>query len=133
MTVQFSDAVRDAMLDATESVVGTSAILKIFSGAQPADCAAADSGTLLAQMNLPSDWMAAASGGAKAKSGTWEDLLANNTGTAGHWRIYDSGLVACHHQGSVGVGTGDLQVNTTSFVSGQPVTITSWVYTAGNP
>jgi hypothetical protein len=48
MTVQLSVAARNARLDAIETAVGVSAILEIRSGAQPANCAAADSGTLLA-------------------------------------------------------------------------------------
>lgn len=63
MTVQLATSTRNAMLDAIETDAGTSAILKIRTGAQPANCAAADSGSVLATVNLPSDWMAAASGG----------------------------------------------------------------------
>ena len=66
--MKFSTAVRNARLDAIESRIGTGAILKIFDdgdggGSLPANCAAADVGTLLATVTLPSDWMAAASGG----------------------------------------------------------------------
>jgi hypothetical protein len=88
MTVQNSVAARNARLDAFETAVGTSAIMKFRTGAQPATCATADSGTVLATLNLPSDWMAAASGGTKAKSGTWEDTSADAAGTIGHYRIY---------------------------------------------
>jgi hypothetical protein len=132
MAIQQSVAVRNAMLDAEETTIGTSPILEIRSGAQPANCAAADSGTLLASMTLPSDWMAAAASGSKSKSGTWEDLSANATGTAAHYRIKDSGGTTCHEQGSVGQGSGDLQLDNTSIVAGQQVTITSWTRTAGN-
>lgn len=135
MTLQYSTGVRNGRLDAVETVIGTSAILEIRSGAPPANCAAADSGTLLASMSLPSDWMAAASGGTKAKSGTWEDLSANNAGTAGHWRIKDSGGTTCHMQGTVTAtgGGGDMTVDNTSFAVGQPVTVTGVTLTAGNP
>jgi len=71
MTLQFSTTVRNARLDAIETAIGAGAILKIRTGSVPANCAAADSGTALATLNLPSDYMAAASGGSKAKSGTW--------------------------------------------------------------
>ena len=91
MALQYSVAVRNAQLDAVESTTGTAALLRIYSGAAPANCAAAASGTLLAEMTLPSDWMAAASGGSKALSGTWQDASANATGTAGHFRLLDSG------------------------------------------
>lgn len=85
MTIQFSVAVRNAKLDAIEVAIGTSAILKIRTGAVPANCAAADSGTVLATCNLPSDYFANAASGQKAKSGTWEDTAADAPGTAGHW------------------------------------------------
>jgi hypothetical protein len=134
MTVQLSVAVRNARLDAIETTIGTSAILKIRSGAQPATCATADSGTVLATLNLPSDYLAAASSGSKAKSGTWEDTSADATGTAAHWRLYASDGTTCHAQGSVTAtgGGGDLTVDNTSFAVAQPFTITSWSFTDGN-
>ena len=67
MAVQLSIAARNARLDAIETTIGASAVLKIRTGAQPATCATADSGTVLATINLPADWMAAASAGSKAK------------------------------------------------------------------
>lgn len=134
MALQYSVTVRNAQLDAVESTVGTAAILRIYSGAAPANCAAAASGTLLAEMTLPSDWMAAASGGSKALSGTWQDASANATGTAGHFRLLDSGGTTCHAQGTVTAtgGGGDLTLDNTSIASGQSVTITSFTITAGN-
>lgn len=132
MTVQHSVAVRNARLDVWESTIGTSPILRIRTGAQPANCAAARSGTVLATVNLPSDWMAAASGGVKSKSGTWEDTSADATGTAGHYEIMDSSGTTCHEQGSVTAtgGGGDMTVDNTSFAAGQPFTVTAFSKTA---
>jgi hypothetical protein len=59
MALQLSVAVRNAMLDAIETAIGTSAVLKIRTGAAPASVATADSGTVLATLTLPSDWLAA--------------------------------------------------------------------------
>lgn len=134
MAVQLSTAVRNARLDAIETTIGVSAVLKIRTGAQPANCAAADSGTVLATLNLPSDYLAAASGGTKAKSGTWEDTSADNTGTAAHFRIYDSGGSTCHLQGTVTAtgGGGDLTVDSTSFTATQDFLITAFTLTDGN-
>lgn len=134
MTIQLSVTVRNARLDTIESTIGTSAILRIRTGAAPATCATADSGTVLAELTLPSDWMAAASSGSKALSGTWQDTSANATGTAGHFRIYDSGGSTCHLQGTVTVtgGGGDMTVDNTSFASGQSFTVTSFTLTDGN-
>jgi hypothetical protein len=87
---------------------------------------------VLATINLPSDWMATASGGSKSKSGTWEDLSADNTGTAGHFRVYDSGVTICHIQGTVGTSGTDMTVNSTSFTAAQPFTVNSFTLTDGN-
>lgn len=134
MTLQYSVAVRNAKLDAVETTIGASAVLKIRSGSVPATCATADAGTVLATLALPSDWMAAASSGSKAKSGTWEDTSADNTGTAGHWRLYASDGTTCHAQGTVTItgGGGDMTVDSTSFTAGQSFTVTTFTLTAGN-
>jgi len=134
MAIQLSVAVRNARLDTIESTISTAPILEIRSGAQPANCAAADSGTLLASMTLPSDWMGNAAAGAKALAGSWTDASANNTGTAAHFRIKDSSGTTCHMQGSVSAtgGGGDIELNNTSIASGQPVTITAFTLTDAN-
>ena len=132
MTVQLSVSVRNAELDSIETVLGTAPILRIFTGAAPANCAAANSGTVLATLTLPTDWMAAAASGAKAKSGTWQDTSADATGTAAHFRIHDSGDVACHLQGTVGTSGTDMIVDSASFTAGQSFTITTFTLTAGN-
>lgn len=134
MTLQYSVSVRNARLDTVESTIGTAPILRIRTGAAPANCAAADSGTVLATLTLPSDWMAAASSGTKAKSGTWQDTSADASGTAAHFRVYDSGDVACHIQGTVTAtgGGGDMTVDNTSFAAAQSFTINSFMLTAGN-
>lgn len=134
MTVQYSVAVRNAQLDAFETAVGTSAIMEIRTGAQPATCATANSGTVLATLALGSDWMAAASGGSKAKSGTWQDSSADGTGTAAHFRIFASDGTTCHMQGSVTAtgGGGDMTVDNTSFAAGQSFSVTGFTITRGN-
>ena len=48
MAIQLSVAVRNARLDAIESAISTGPTLEIRTGAQPANCAAADSGSVLA-------------------------------------------------------------------------------------
>lgn len=132
MSLQYSTAVRNARLDAVESTIGTSAIMRIRTGSVPATCATADAGTVVATLNLPSDWMAAASSGTKAMSGTWQDTSADATGTAAHFRIYDSAGTTCHMQGTVGTSGTDLIVDSTSFTSGQSFSITAFTLTAAN-
>lgn len=134
MAIQLSTAVRNARLDAIETTISTSAVLKIRTGAAPADVATADSGTVLATLTLPSDWMAAASSGSKAKSGTWQDTSADATGTAAHFRIYASDGTTAHIQGTVTAtgGGGDMTVDNTSFASGQSFTVSTFTLTDGN-
>ncbi len=134
MTVKTSVTVANAMLDAVETAIGTSAVMKIRAGAAPADCAAEDSGTVLATINLPSDWMAAASSRSKAKSGTWQDTVADNTGTAAHFRLYASDGTTCHMQGTITLtgGGGDMTIDNTSIVAGQIVTITGFTLNDNN-
>lgn len=134
MALQLSTAVRNARLDAIETAIGASAILKMRTGAAPANCATADSGTVLATCNLPADWMAAAASGSKAKSGTWEDNSADATGAAAHFRLYATDGTTCHAQGTVTAtgGGGDMTVDNTSFAAGQAFAITGFTLTDGN-
>lgn len=128
MSNQFSAAVANAMLDAIETTIGASAVLKIRTGAAPANVAAADSGSVLATVALPSDWMAAASGASKAKSGTWSDASADATGTAAHFRIYAADGTTAHWQGTITAtgGGGDMTVDNTSFAVGQSFTVNTF-------
>lgn len=132
--MQLSVAVRNARLDAIETAIGASAIMKIRTGAAPANCAAADSGTVLTTINLPADWMAAASSGDKAKSGTWQDTSADAAGTAAHFRVYASDGTTCGIQGTVTAtgGGGDLELDNVVLAAGQTVTVTGFTITDGN-
>ena len=130
MTLQFSTAIRNAILDAIEAGGGVSCKLKIRTGAPPADCQTGDSGSVLATLDLPSDWMAAAANGAKALAGTWEDAAADGDGTADHFRIYESDETTVVMQGTVGTGAEDLVVDNDVFATGQQFTITGFTLTA---
>lgn len=132
MALQLSVAVRNARADVVESTIGASPTLELRTGAQPANCAAADSGTLIASLALPADWMGAAANGAKALSGTWQDASADNAGTVAHYRIKQG--ATCHMQGSVSAtgGGGDLTLDNNVVAAGQQVTITSFTLTEQN-
>lgn len=132
MAIQLSVAVRNARLDAIETAIGTAAVLKIKTGAQPANCAAADSGTVLVSYTLASDWAAAASSGSKSFSGTPIAGTASGTGTAAHYRVYASDGTTCHMQGTVGTSGTDVIIDNTSINSGQTVNVTSWSITDAN-
>jgi hypothetical protein len=131
MAFQFSTATRNAALDQIETTISTSPTLEIRSGSVPANCAAASTGTVLATITLPSDWLAAASGGSKTISGTWQDVSADATGTAGYFRISQG--ATCHIQGTVTAtgGGGDMTLDSVSITAAQQVNITAFTITAG--
>ncbi len=134
MALQYSVVLRDNQLDQVEVTLGVSALCLIRSGAPPATCAAADSGTLLSTVILPADWMLPASGGVKVKSGTWQDTAADGTGIAGHFRMKDSTGNICHLQGTVGgIGSeAEMEVDNVNFSVGQLFTINTFQIGAGN-
>lgn len=140
MTVQWSTTLRNNMLDQHESTMGTAIIVRVYTGAQPADCATAASGTKLAEFTLDADWAAAASGGVKAMQKGAAPLSGTNfysasglaAGNAGYYRFYDSAGTTCHEQGSVTAtgGGGDLTIDNVSIAVGQTVEITGYSKTA---
>lgn len=133
MTVAYGVTLKNARLDQLETTIGVSPILTLWTGAMPATPATANSGTLVASMTLPSDWMAAASGGSKAKSGTWQDTSADNAGTVGYFRIHDSGGTACHIQGTCSntAGGGDMTLDNNIVGAGQSITVSTFTITHG--
>ena len=137
MAIQLKDTVRSGRLDAIETVGGTSCSLRVYTGAQPADVTQVNSGTLLAHIVLPADWLAAASGGTKAIAGTWSDASADGgaASTPGHFRIYNSQVTmdgtTCIVQGSAAIGSGDMNFNGT-ITAGQAVSISAFTLTDGN-
>lgn len=130
MAIQLAEATRNARLDAVDTEIGTAATLEVRTGTPPADCAAADSGSVLATITLPNPALAAAGSGQIAKNGTWS-VAASGAGTAGHFRIKAGGTTT-KLQGTIGQGTGDLSLDNTNIASGQVVTVTGFTLTDAN-
>lgn len=133
MAFQLSVASRNATLAAIETAVGITPILTINTGTKPADAATANTGSVLATMVLPSDWLGTAAAGSIALSGTWQDLSADDSGTAGYFRLHTNDGTVCHMQGTVtatGAG-GDMQLDNTNIATGQQINITTFTITAG--
>jgi hypothetical protein len=130
MAVKMSVAVRNAILDGVESAIGVSAVLKLRTGAPPAQIADADSGSVLRTMSLAADWMNAAAAGVKTKLGTWSDNTAA-AGTAAHFRVYATDGTTQHIQGTVSItgGGGDMTLDNDVLTSGQVVTLNTFTLT----
>jgi hypothetical protein len=129
MTIQVSEGLENARLDAVETYIGVLPILILRSGTPPADVAAADTGTLLAFIPLPSDWMNAAASRAKTLAGSWSGVGVA-PGTIGHFRIIGGpGSPATPQlQGTVTAtgGGGDMTVDNVSVAEGQVVNVTTF-------
>lgn len=100
MTRQYSTTLRDYWVNGYKSQIGTAPKLRILTGSPPATPATAQSGTLLVALTLPSDWMGASSSGSATKSGTWSGTIGTS-GTAGYYRILNSGETTVHEQGTI--------------------------------
>lgn len=131
MAIKYSTTVRNAMLDAIETTIGASPKLRILTGTAPANCAAAQTGTLLAELTLPSDWAANAASGAMGLLGSWSGTVVA-TGTAGYYRILDNAGTTCHEQGTIGTSGQDINGTSTALTTGQVLVITAKTLTAGN-
>ena len=133
MSLQASVAYRNAMLDLIETVVGTGAKIRIYTGAQPASVAAAATGALLAQFDLASDWIGPSVGGAKPLLDVPIESVGLAAGKAGHFRILRSDGAICDFQGSVvraGAGPGDMVIDNDDIGQGEAVQILSFAFGA---
>lgn len=90
----------------------------------------ADTGTVLATVVLPATPWAAASGGSKAKNGTWQDASADGTGTAGHFRMTGTTTTMIEEGTCTATGGGgDMELDNTSINAAQQVTVTGFTRT----
>lgn len=133
--MQMGTALRNDRASRIEAVIGTAAIVEVRTGAPPANCAAADTGTLLMQITADTDWLTAPSGGAVSLNGTLATTSADGSGTPGHYRVWNSGRTVCHLQGTASgptVGTGEMLLDADSITAGQAANVTSLSFTEGN-
>jgi hypothetical protein len=130
MAVAYVTSLRNAKLDAITTAIGSSGLLRIYNGTRPATGGAAT--TLLAQLALSATAAAAASSGLLTFNAISSDTSADATGTATWGRITTSGGTALIDF-NIGTSGSDVNLNTTSIVSGATVAITSLTILDGNP
>jgi hypothetical protein len=133
--LQFSDTLRNNRINQFETTLGTSPHLFIRSGPPPANCAAPDTGTLLCDITLPSDWLTTAALGNKTKLGTWQgiaDAAAGPGTNAGHFRMKTGTTTHCQGTLTMTGGGGNMTIDNVTIISGQPVNVTAFAITDGN-
>ena len=130
MALAYSTAIRNAMLDAVTTGAGGSALLRIYDGTRPATGGTAT--TLLAELTCNATFAAGASSGVLTLNSITQDSSANASGTATWFRIVKSDGTTFVMDGNVGTSGSDLNLTTTTIVSTQPVSVTSFVITEAN-
>lgn len=133
MALKFGVTLRNDQLNRVETIVATAPLLRILTGPVPADAGATQTGTLLCEMALPTDWMASASSGVKNFLGPWTGT-ATGTGLAAYFRILNTAGTISHIQGTVDTigNSPDMSIDNPNIASGQTVTVTQFTLTAGN-
>jgi hypothetical protein len=129
MTMALSSTVRGNMMTQINTAAGTSAVLTIYNGTRPATGGAAT--TALATLTCNASQFGTVSGAVLTASAI-TNATASATGTATWARLTSSGATFVADM-DVGTSGSDLNLNTTSIVSGATVSVTSCVITAGNP
>lgn len=128
MALQFSTTLRDNMNTQIINSATAGTTLNIYSGTAPSSVGTALSGnTLLVSLPCSATIGTESSGVLTFNSITQTNATA--TGTATFFRLLNGSSVA-FMQGTVGTSGADLNLNTTSIVSGGPVNITSFTITA---
>ena len=128
MAIDLNNLLANALLDRYDTEFPAGSILEIRTGA-PAGAENAAGGSLLVSITLPATPWAAAAGGSKAKSGVWS-AAAGAAGTAGHYRLKNSGDTR-REEGTVTAtgGGGDATIDNTSIANGQTVTVNTFTRT----
>ena len=129
MSVQYSTAVGNGAMSAMEATIGASPVFEIFTGAQPANTTASDSGTKLASITLPADCFQVVGTTIVCRLGAWTGSVSTG-GTMGHWRLKTSAGV-CHIQGTASK-TGDIAFDNHVLTAGQTITIGTFKLTGAN-
>ena len=133
MAIAYVTALRNSRMDAINTAANAgagAALIRIYDGTRPATGGTAT--TLLAELTASDPMFGASASGVLTASAITQDSSANATGTATWFRVVDSSGNAVM-DGSVGTSGSDLNLTTTSITATQPVSITSFVLTEGNP
>lgn len=133
LNLKYPAALKNARLDTITTRAGTSALLRIYDGTQPATAdTAVSSQNLLATLTCNASAFAAAASGGVLTVSAVTTANASATGTAAWFRLVASNGTTVVMDGSVGTATSDLVLTTVSLISGSPVSVTAWTITAAN-
>jgi hypothetical protein len=125
MSAKIAVATANEALDAIAALLDGGTI-EVRTTSGPAAADDADAGTLLAVLTFGTPAFGAAASGVITANAITPDASANATGTAGHFRMKASGGAVVLQGTCTAIGGGgDMQLSSTSVVSGVPFSITS--------
>lgn len=123
-------SIRNTMLDSITTRAGASALLRFYDGSRPATGGTAT--TKLAELTCNATFApASASGVLTLNAIATANAVASGTST--WFRIVKADGTTFVMDGNVGTSGSDLNLTTNVIVSGQPVAVSSFVITEGNP
>lgn len=128
--MQYSVTTRTNQMSTLNTDIGINAVIKIFTGALPANCGTADTGTLLATFAGNAAGFGTASAGALTASAV-ASVTAAASGTAGYFRVYPSAATTTNAvvQGTAGLSGTEMIMTANPVTLGQTINFTSLVVT----
>jgi len=130
MAIQYSTTHRTNNMTDLVTDLGATAFLLIYTGAAPATCGTAASGTLL--VSMPCSATAGTVSAGVLTMNAITTTATGNAGTAGYWRLCTSSAgTTVVAQGSVGTSGADLNfAGGVAWTSGENITVSSFTITA---
>lgn len=133
MAIKYDTTTRNAMLDALNTRIGTSAKVRIYNGTRPANPnTAITSQTPLVELTCNATAFGAAASGGVLTANAISNGTAAATGTASWFRLFQSNGTTAIMDGDVSTSGADLNLNNTSIATGQTVSVTAFTVTEGN-
>ena len=123
MALRLATATRNAAIDAIGDLLNSGTI-QIRTLAQPTNVGDAAAGVLLGTLGFNATAFGAPSTGTVTAAAISSDTSADNSGTAGHARILDSGA-AIHSDATCGQGTGDFNFDNNVIVAGGTIAVSA--------
>lgn len=131
MAIQYSLTHRTNAMTQLNTDIGASAVIKLFSGAAPANCGTADTGTVLVTFAGNAGGFGTAASQVLTASAV-ASVTAGASGTPGYFRIYPTAATTTNAvvQGTVGTAATDMILTAATVTAGQTVNFTSLTVTA---
>ena len=131
MAIQYSTTHRTNAMAQLVTDIGINAVLKVFTGAAPANCATADTGTLLVTFAGNATQFGLATAGVLTASAI-ANAVAVAAGVAGYYRIYPAAATTTNAvmQGTCGLSAADWILTNTNIANGQTCIFSSMTNTA---